>query len=165
MCFKEKAERLVDKCNISSEDRILLPGCAYGWLGESLVSQTGCQVLGLEPSSYIQETKNLSGNEDILEAIRGSSKCNFTEKEGVGKEIWDKFRDDSPRSSIPILHHDLSKKSDVLDLLSLDFNPTLIITEELYNAVTEEVRRSIEEHLSNYFPETRVFNVIEGSII
>lgn len=161
MGFKVLAEKLVAYRNIGASDRILLPGCGYGWLGRELELLTNCQCVGLELSQHIIDTKDADPNDELIEAIEASAKCNFTYATGIGKEIWDIFKTDG-----------LSKRSDIEIWPSLpdyepvnlkQFRPDYVIVEDVLNAIPSEDHDAFKAELASYGGE--VIHTITGVIV
>ena len=156
------ADRLAAKLSLTADDKVLLPGCGFGWLGEKLVASTGCEVLGVEVSDYVFEAKDRNGDEELLAAIQGSRRCDYTEEEGIGKEIWDKFSDGRKFSTVPIIYGNYCEGT--VDLG--EFVPTVVVTEELLNAFRnghEEHRLCLVDQLDAL--GVPVYHIIDGAII
>lgn len=158
MGFKERAQKLINHCGIDHSSKVLLPGCGFGWLGEELIAQSGCECLGVEVSDYIFDTKDISADDELIDCLTGSRKCEFSYTEGIGKEIYDKFKDPSPRGKIPIIRGDFLSMT--VDLG--DFVPTMVITEDLMNALQEEDRVKLRDNLDGY--GIPVYHMFDGAI-
>lgn len=159
MGFDRKAKQLIAKGIVTPSDRVLMPGCAFGWLGEELMKQCGCVCMGVEVSDYVFEYKDRDGNYDLMDAILASRKCNYTADEGIGKEIYDKFYSHDTYGQIGIVKGDYAEGP--VDLGS--FTPTKIITEDLANAVPDDVWAQIEANLKEL--QVPMYHLIDGVIV
>lgn len=130
-----KAQLLVDQGLVNSSDNLIIVGGAFGWLGEALVSLTGCKAVSTDLSQYIQDTKDLSPDDELIESIRASG---YNETTGIGLFLFNKFSDPSPRSTIPTLKEDMvSNKSRNSVKRALPRAPTRIITEEVWQILDQ----------------------------
>ena len=155
-------DRRLEKIPLTADDKVLLPGCGFGWLGEKIAARVGCEVLGVEVSDYVFEVKDRNGDIELRDAIEGSRKCDYTADEGVGKEIWDKFSNGRAHSTIPIIYGNYCDGP--VDLGT--FVPTVVITEELLNCFRnghEEERLCLLDNLEALGVPT--YHIIDGSVV
>lgn len=156
-----KAQLLVDKGLVSSPDNLVIIGGAFGWLGEALVSLTGCEAVSTDLSQYIQDTKDLSPDDELIESIRASG---YNEAGGVGLFLFNKFSDLSPRSTMPVLKEDMaSNKSRNSVERALPNIPTRIITEEVWQILPQESKDAYESAAAGL--NVPITHIIDGVII
>ena len=158
----QKAQQLVDKEVVSSESKIIIAGGAYGWLGEALeVLVPGCQCVSVDTSQYVQDSKEFSPDDELIESIRASG---FDETEGVGLFLFNKFSDSTPRAIVPILQEDLlTEESRNRTIASMGGTPTLVITEEVWQILPQESKDAYEQAASDLGIE--ITHIIDGVMI
>jgi hypothetical protein len=80
-----------------AQTRVLIVGCGFGWVLETLRDELGlASVSGTETSTYIQEYKAVNEDADLITKIQG---VGLTTSEGDGLSLFTTFRGDGgPRS-------------------------------------------------------------------
>jgi hypothetical protein len=155
------ADKLIKEKNITKDDVIIIFGGAYGWLGEALIVKTGCSAVSVDLSDYIQSTKDLSADDELIEAITASG---YDPLSGVGLYLFNKFSDPRSRAVIEVLQEDLSSPSSINRVKkALPSNPSKIITEEVWQLFSEQERLAYTSRLDNFGSE--VIHIIDGVII
>jgi hypothetical protein len=97
--------KLIPYFNITSADRVLIVGAAYGWSCEIIEAETGAVCLGVDTSSYIHSTKDLSDRSEIEERI---IEAGLDPTQGRGLELLNKYSTSGPRTNAIVLQEDMS---------------------------------------------------------
>ena len=139
------AQRLIDYLQaqgtpLTATDRVVIIGGAFGWTGEALEDLIpGLEAVSVDMSQYVQDTKNLSPDDELLESIVAGGK-NVGDG-GVGDFLFSKFSDPNPRArnGAKVLQEDLStvkSRNEVRKVLQQS-DPTRVITEEVWQILTQ----------------------------
>lgn len=136
---EQKAQQLIDAGLVGADDRLIIAGGAFGWLGEALeVLMPGCQAVAVDTSPYVQEAKDYSPDDELIESIQASG---YDETQGVGLFLFNKFSDSTPRAAVPVLQEDLTtEESRNTVIAALGELPTRVITEECWQIFPQEVK-------------------------
>ena len=136
--------KLLAKLNLTSTDRVLVVGCGFGWLCEKIIQDVGCACIGTDTSDYITQNKDLSPNDELIEAIVLGG---FGIDDGAyGQEVWELFKQDTPRTTAVIAQEDLlNKGSENRVKSSLGGPPTHIVTEEMWQLLTSKEQVGLEK--------------------
>lgn len=162
MPSKQKmADRLIAEIGISSSDRIVIFGGAFGWLGNALQDKTGCVCASVDTSEWINAEKDKSHNADVRESIIAGG---LDPESGLGFEISQKYNDPSPRSNIPVLNEMLdTPKSKGSVRNALGGLPTRIITEEVWQTLTPIEQSAYNTRFAEFgIPVT---HIVDGKIL
>ena len=160
--YRGMTQKIIDKYNLDSSSKVLVIGCAFGWLCEDLINKCNCQCIGTEISTYIHDTKGTSADDELISAIEASKKCNFTYKSGIGKEIFDKFQDPSPRSSVTILNTACDTTESV-QMVMAHIRPTLVVTEEMWQLLDAKENTDMNESISKF--GCPIAHIIDGQLV
>ena len=148
---KEKmADRVIAHSNITADDSIILFGGAFGWLGEWIEQKTGAAVVSVDVSTWVNATQNDDQDIKIQEAIEADG---LTISSGPGKYIYDKLKDPGPacRISGGVINEDLKNNGSRQRVIAkLPRNPTLIITEEVWQVLTDAEKTEYTTRLTNF---------------
>lgn len=147
--YRRTTEKLIAKYNITASDKVLVIGCGFGWLCEDLIEKTGCESVGTEISQYVHDNKSLSADDELIDAIEASKKCDFTYKTGIGKEIFDKFSNPSPRTSVVILDTPCDTTESVQMVMDV-IHPTLVVTEEMWQLLDSKENTDMNKSLDKF---------------
>lgn len=139
------AQRLVDHFiavgnPLMPSDRLVIIGGAFGWTGEALEDLiTGLDVVSIDLSQYVQDTKDLSPDDELTESIEAEGHA--VNDGGVGQFLFNKFTDPNPRSRNGgrVLQEDLTsvKSRNAVKKALQQTNPTRVITEEVWQILTQ----------------------------
>jgi hypothetical protein len=131
-----KAQQLLDAGLVSASDSLVIVGGAFGWLGEALeLLLPGLETATIELSQYVQDAKDLSPDDELIESIQASG---FNETTGVGLHLFNTFTDPVARSTTVVIQEDMiSNKSRNAVKSALSRIPTRIITEEVWQILTQ----------------------------
>lgn len=140
----QMAQRLVDHfiaqgAPLTADERIVIIGGAFGWTGEALEDLVpGILAVSVDLSQYVQDTKALSPDDELIESIQAEGLDHTT---GPGKHLFDKFTDPNPRSRNPdrVLQEALDSpksRNEVRKALQ-QMDPTRVITEETWQILTQ----------------------------
>lgn len=158
------AQKLADKIeidfNITTEDRILVVGCGFGWLVEALSARC-MKAVGTELSPWIHEAKDTSEKVEITDAMVTA---------GIVREseTWNRVLRialaDGYRTAATILREDsLSAVSRNNVVQELGGDPDIVITEEVLNMLDEEETARLTTALSLY--EGALIHIVNGGIV
>lgn len=133
---KTRVDELFKKYSFTATDKVVVFGAGFGWLCEELESRIGCSTIGIDPSTYVVDNKDLSPDDELLESIIAAG-LNITED--PGKQIWEQFSQPGvARTTANIQDLDLTTSKD-RNALGRDFGiPTHIITEEVWQLFTPQ---------------------------
>lgn len=158
---RNMAQRLVDRYGITDQDALIIFGGAYGWLGEALKDLVNCTAVSVDTSPWINASKDLSGDDELREAIIAGGLDPDT---GLGKQFFDKFSDPLPRARIPVANETLSNNGSRQRVIAhLPKNPTRIITEEVWQLLTDQERTDYTARLTAF--GVPVTHIIDNQII
>ena len=140
------AQRIVDHFEanlvpLAAADRIVIIGGAFGWTGEALEDLIpNLEVVSVDLSQYVQDTKNSSPDDELIEAIEAEGRTHTDG--GIGQFLYEKFSDPNPRSrnGAKVLQEDLvsvQSRNAVRKALK-NADPTRVITEEVWQILTQE---------------------------
>ena len=153
------ASKLVVDFKIAHHDKILVVGCGFGWLVESLGGYCST-VIGTEISPWIHEAKHTSERLEIIEAL---------EKAGipVGSPTWHNVLKVTLRARFrtraTIMNADsLTQKSREAVMEELGDAPDFIITEEVMNMLDADESADLVQALSHY--EGHVVHIVKGRV-
>ena len=141
-----KAQRVIDYLitqgtPLTAADRLVIVGGAFGWLGEALEDLIpGLQAVSVDLSQYVQDTKDLSPDDELIESIVAEG-YDHTVPSSVGEFLFNSFHDPNPRSrdGSKVLQEDLSsvKSRNAVRKALQSTDPTRIITEEVWQILTQ----------------------------
>lgn len=140
------AERLVTYFQeqgtpLTASDRIVIIGGAFGWTGEALEDLVlGLEAISIDLSQYVQDTKNSSPDDELIESIEAEG--HTINDGGIGQMLYEKFKDSKPRSrdGSKVLKENLNSQEslNVIRKTLRQSNPTRIITEEVWQILPRE---------------------------
>lgn len=157
----ERADKIIAAKGITDADSLVIFGGAYGWLGEALIQKTGCAAVSVDVSQYVHDTKNLSPDDELIEAIRADG---LDETTGPGLMLFNWFTDPNPRATIPVLNEDLSNNGSRARVRNaLPRLPTRVITEEVWQVLTPQEQTLYQDRLGQFGVE--LIHVIDGIVI
>ena len=157
----ERADKIIAAKGITAADSLIIFGGSYGWLGEALIAKTGCSAVSVDTSTYIQDTKDLSPDDDLIESIRAGG---LDETTGIGLMLFNWFSDPNPRATIPVLNEDLANAGSRARIIkALPKAPTRIITEEVWQVLTPQEQGLYQDRLGQFGAE--LIHVIDGIVI
>lgn len=140
------AQRLVDwfaanGTPLTASDRVAVIGGAFGWTCEALEDLVqGLGAVSIDLSQYVQDTKDLSPDDELIESIEAQG---YTHADGgVGQFLFEKFSDPNPRSrdGSKVIKEGLDSnqsRNKVRQALK-NADPTWIITEEVWQILTQQ---------------------------
>ena len=129
-----RADMILAAHIITADDRVLVFGSGFGWTCEELIARTGCSCIGVDLSQYVQDTKDLSPDAALIEAIHADG---LSEATGPGLKVYNDFKDSGPMSSAVVLQADLKDaqaRDDVRKAFG-DQAPTYVVTEDVWQIV------------------------------
>jgi len=125
----KKADMLLEgHVSISETDGVVIIGGAYGWLGESLEALTGCSCVSVDPSQYIQNTKDLTGDDLLLDELDAQGYLHSD----IGDFLYNSFKCSTFMSMIPVV-----KTLDNIEK-ELGCEATVFITEEVWQILSNK---------------------------
>ena len=165
------AQRLIDYLiaqgtPLTATDMLCIIGGAFGWLGEALEDLIpGLEVVSVDLSQYVQDTKDLSPDDELIESIEAEG--HTATDGGVGQFLFDKFTDPNPRSRNggKVLQEGLDtvKSRNAVRKALQQADPTRVITEELWQILTQAEKDKYTAAAANWgVPMT---HIIDGVII
>ncbi len=158
---EQRADKLIAAKNIVATDSLIIFGGSFGWLGEALIAKTGCAAMSIDVSQYVQDTKDISPDDELIESIQAEG---YDETTGVGLKLFNWFSDPAPRASITVLNEDMANGGSRARIrASLPRNPTRIITEEVWQVLTPEEQATYQSRIDQFGLE--LIHIIDGVII
>jgi hypothetical protein len=157
----QRADKIISAKGITAEDSLIIFGGAYGWLGEALITKTGCSAVSIDTSQYVHDTKDQSPDDDLIESIRASG---YDETTGIGLQLFNWFSDPTPRASITVLNEDMANGGSRNRIKSaLPKKPTRVITEEVWQTLTPAEQTLYQSRIDQFGLE--LIHVIDGIVI
>lgn len=157
----QRADKIIAAKNIVASDSLIIFGGSFGWLGEALIAKTECVAISIDISQYVQDTKDLSPDDELIESIRAEG---YDETTGVGLKLFNWFSDPAPRASIAVLNEDMANNGSRNRIrTALPRNPTRIITEEVWQVLTPEEQLTYASRIAQFNLE--LIHVIDGIVI
>tara|TARA_R110000823_G_scaffold315441_1_gene447605 strand:+ start:1885 stop:2529 length:645 start_codon:yes stop_codon:yes gene_type:complete len=151
-----KAQMLIDAGLVDADSSLVIVGGAYGWLGSELKKLLPTlEAISLDSSQYVQDTKDLSPDAELIESIVASG-YDPTLPNSVGEYLFNTFIDPLPRADIPVLTETLSS-------LELTQNATRIITEEVWQIMSQEEKDGVTVASATW--SIPITHIIDGVII
>lgn len=156
-----RMDKILEQYLFTSLDRVVVFGSGFGWLCEELENRFGCSTIGIDPSPYILDNKDLSPDDELLEALTAAG---YTTTEDPGKQIWEYLSQPGvPRTTANIVDYDLRKAGDKNKLIKEFGEPTHIITEEVWQTLTDEERTAYQAEFDNLGAIS--IHVIDGAVL
>lgn len=164
------AQRIVDYLNsegtpLTASDRLCIIGGAFGWLGEALEDLVGLEAVSVDLSQYVQVSKDLSPDDELIESIEAEGHTHTDN--GVGQYLFEKFSDPNPRSRNggKVLQEglDTAKSRSAVRKALQQSDPTRIITEEVWQILTQEEQDKYKAAAANW--GVPITHIIDGVII
>ena len=121
--------------DITSSDKVVVMGAAFGWGVDRLIELTGCEAVGLDISDYVESDKTISEDADLIAAIQ---LVGLDETVGRGLETFNFYSNPNPRTTATIFKEDLltpASRQRVKTGMN-NFDQTLIITEDMFQDLT-----------------------------
>lgn len=140
---EQVAKRLLEKVVITDSDTVAIIGGAFGWLGEYLPGK----VYSVDTSEWVHNAKDQSADDELRDAIIAGG---LDPDAGIGKQLFDRYSDPSPRAKIPVYR-----------TLAEAPKPSVIITEELWQVLDEKTKDEMREHFSG----KKVAHILDGKVM
>lgn len=158
------ADRIVAHVGITANDSIILFGGAFGWLGEWIERKTGASCVSVDTSTWVNTTQSQNQDDKLKQAIEANP--GLTISDGLGKELYDKFADPGPACRIygGVVNESLSDNDSRQRVIAkLPRNPTLVITEEVWQILTDAEKTEYASRLTAF--GVRILHIIGNTLI
>lgn len=167
----EKAQKVIDHfaqtTPLTATSTVIVIGGAYGWLGEALEDLVpGLEAISVDLSQYVQDTKSLSPDDELIESIAASG-YDHTLPNSVGEWLYNELSDPSPRSRRPemVIQSDMSKtkaRNDIRKTFQREV-VTHVVTEEVWQILTAEEQTRYTAAATGY--GAVLAHIIDGAVI
>lgn len=135
--LEERWKVIIPLLGITATDTVVVCGCGFGWGAEILQELTGCKVIGIDTSDYVNTEKDKTEAAEIAACI---AEVGLDPATGEGLELYNKLYTPEPRAKITILKEDgmtAPSRTNILTALG-GITPTWIITEDMINDFADE---------------------------
>jgi len=150
--IETRALKLLEIFNWPSTIKLLIVGGGFGWLAEVLEEHFNFNNIAVtDTSNYVHSSKNVSEDEDIFEAIRGTGlDPNYGEGSIIKSRILGKARGEGVRTrhSKGVLNESLKNNGSRARVKNqLGGNPDVILTEEVITCLEDSETINLSQDL------------------